>query len=161
MRKFIIFFFILIFISCFFVFPYSYSDEKCEHDCTKCHQITNDDVQTLIKEAFPDAKILEVRPAQIKGLWEISIDKNGKKGITYVDFSKKMVVSGSIFNIETKTNLTGERLSSISKIDPSQIPLEEAILMGEKTSSKNVIVFTDPECPYCKKFHNEIKKVLE
>jgi thiol:disulfide interchange protein DsbC len=115
----------------------------------------------LVKEGIPDVKILEVTPAPAKGLWEIAIESRGQKGIAYVDFSKKYIVSGSIFDITTKTNLTGERLYNLSKIDLSQIPLDNALLMGDKNASKKVIIFTDPECPYCGRLHQEIKKVLE
>jgi thiol:disulfide interchange protein DsbC len=115
----------------------------------------------LIKEGFPDMKIIEVRPAPIKGLWEVAIETKGQKGIAYFDFSNKYIVSGSIFDIQKKTNLTGERLYNLNKIDISQIPLDNALLMGDKDASKKVIIFTDPECPYCGKLHQEIKKVLE
>jgi thiol:disulfide interchange protein DsbC len=161
MRKFILIFLAAISVTILFTIRNTYSIEPSNHNCTNCHQVTNDDIMNLLKEVIPDVKILEIHPAQVKGLWEVIIETKGRKGIAYIDFSKKYVVSGSIFNLKTKTNLTGERLSEINKIDPSQIPLDGALLMGDKNAAKKVIIFTDPECPYCKKLHDEIKKVLE
>ena len=161
MRKFILILFVAISITGLLFIRNTYSIDKCDHDCTKCHQTTKDEMLNLIKESIPDVKIIEVRPAPLKGLWEVAIETKGQKGIVYIDFSNKYIVSGSIFDITTKTNLTGERLFNLNKVDISQIPLDNALLMGDKDASKKVIIFTDPECPYCGKLHHEIKKVLE
>ena len=161
MLKFILTFFVVISVIGFLLVPSTYSIETCDHNCTKCHKITNEEALNLLKEGITDVKVLEVGPAVVKGLWEIAIESRGQKGIAYVDFSKKYVVSGSILNLKTKTNLTGEKLYNLNKIDTSQIPLDNALLMGDKDASKKVIIFTDPECPYCGKLHQEIKKILE
>lgn len=124
-------------------------------------QITKEDAINLFKEIIPDVKIIEIRPAQVKGLWEIAVESKGQKGIVYVDSSKKYLISGSIVNISTKTNLTQERFVELNKVDVSQIPLDGALVMGDKDATKKVIIFTDPECPYCGKLHQEIKKILE
>jgi thiol:disulfide interchange protein DsbC len=90
-------------------------------------------------------KILEIRPSEVKGLWEIDLESKGQKGIIYVDFSKKYVVSGSIIDIKTKANVTQDRFSSINKVDISQIPLDDALVMGDKEAKYRVIVFDDPD----------------
>ncbi|OHE60585.1 MAG: hypothetical protein A2Z47_04055 [Thermodesulfovibrio sp. RBG_19FT_COMBO_42_12] len=161
MRKFILILFVAISITGLLFIRNTHSIDKCDHDCTTCHQTTKDEMLNLIKEGIPDVKIIEVRPAPLKGLWEVAIETKGQKGVVYIDFSNKYIVSGSIFDIATKTNLTGERLFNLNKVDISQIPLDNALLMGDKDASKKVIIFTDPECPYCGKLHQEIKKVLE
>jgi thiol:disulfide interchange protein DsbC len=33
-------------------------------------------------------------------------------------------------------------------------------VMGDKNAKKKIIVFTDPECPFCAKIHQEMKKVV-
>jgi protein-disulfide isomerase len=45
--------------------------------------------------------------------------------------------------------------------DLSEIPLADAVLMGKKGAKNRVIVFDDPDCPFCRKLHVEIKKILE
>jgi thiol:disulfide interchange protein DsbC len=32
--------------------------------------------------------------------------------------------------------------------------------MGDRGAKKKIIVFTDPECPFCSKIHQEMKKVV-
>ena len=99
----------------------------------------------MLKEIIPDAKVLDARPSPVKGIWEIAIETKGQKGIVYVDFSKKYIVSGSVLDIKTKANLTQERFAEINKVDVSQIPLDDALVMGNKEAKHRVIVFDDPD----------------
>jgi thiol:disulfide interchange protein DsbC len=107
-------------------------------------KLTNEDAQNALKEVISDVKILDIRPAQIKGLWEIVIETKGRKGIVYIDFSKKYVISGSIIDLKTKTNVTQDRYTEINKVDVSKIPLDDALVMGDKDAKYRVIVFDDP-----------------
>jgi len=145
MRKFILIFFGVFFVISLIIIHNTYSIETCEHNCTKCHKITNDEILNLVRELIPDAKVLDVSPSFVKGIWEIAIEAKGQKGIVYVDFSKKYIVTGAILNVKAKTNVTQERLIEINKVDVSQIPLDDALLMGDKDAKLRVIVFDDPD----------------
>ena len=68
-----------------------------------------------------------------------------KKGLVYVDFSKKYFVSGSLFSITEKKNMTQERLSDLNRVDVSQIPLEDALVMGDPKAKIRMIAFDDPD----------------
>jgi thiol:disulfide interchange protein DsbC len=144
MRKFIVLSLITMSVITFAIVRTSFSADKCDHNCMQCHKISNEDAVNLIKENVPDVKVLEIRPAEVKGLWEFTIETKGQKGIVYVDFSKKYVISGSIFDIKNKSNLTQERFSEINKVDVSQIPLNDALVLGDKDAKFRVIVFDDP-----------------
>ncbi len=145
----------------FLILPvHSYSFSEKGQDCSKCHKLTTTEAATLLKELIPNLKVLNVRISPIKGLWEVTIENNNKKGIAYVDFTKKHFVSGSIIAIKEKKNLTQERFDDINRVDASQIPLGDAIIAGNKNAKNKVIVFTNPDCPYCKDLHAEIKKVI-
>jgi thiol:disulfide interchange protein DsbC len=47
------------------------------------------------------------------------------------------------------------------KTNFSKLPLKDAVVMGAKGAKKKVVVFTDPDCPYCRKLHEEMKQVIE
>jgi thiol:disulfide interchange protein DsbC len=144
MRKLIVFSFITMAAMTFAMVHSSFSADKCDHNCMQCHKISNDEAAILLKDNIPDVKVLDISPAQVKGLWEFTIETKGQKGIVYIDFSKKYVISGSIFDIKTKSNLTQERFGEINKIDVSQVPLDDALVLGDKDAKYRVIVFDDP-----------------
>jgi len=138
---------------------------SCDTDCTKCHTISTDEVRNILtKINAPDAKILKVQMSPARGLWEVSIDNKGQRGLFYVDFSKKYLISGSIIEVNAAIDKTKERLDALNKdrrINRSLIPLKDALILGDKKATNKVIVFTDPDCPFCGKLHDEIKKVVE
>ncbi len=143
----------------------AFSEGGCDPDCKKCHSLNNQEVGNILKKMnLSHAKITGIQISPAKGLWEISIDDKGEKGIFYVDFAKKHIVVGNIIEIDTGSNKTLSNVKKThtnKKIDISKIPLENALVMGNKKASKKVVVFTDPDCPFCGKLHQEMKKVLE
>jgi thiol:disulfide interchange protein DsbC len=132
-------------VNTFLIAHRAYSIEKFDHDCLKCHQATNEEVLNLLKASFPDIKVLDVRPAQVKGLTEVTVEAQGQKGILYIDSSRKYLISGSILDVKTKTNFTQQRYNEINKVDISTIPLDDALVMGDKDAKYRVIVLDDPD----------------
>ena len=130
---------------CFLLGGNSHGFESRGQDCSKCHTLTNDEARELLKGIFPDIKILDIKASPAKGFWEVFSEVGRKKGLVYVDFSKKYVFSGAILSIKEKKNLTQERFTELNKIDVSQIPLADALVMGDPKARIRVIVFDDPD----------------
>jgi len=143
----------------------AFSDTGCEGDCNKCHSLTKAEASEVIKKVKnADAEVLDVKISPIKGLWEISIQGQGKETPVYLDFSKKYVVRGPITEISTGADKTKEQYNKkkvYKGVDVSKISLKGALLLGSRSAGKKVIVFTDPECPYCGVLHEEMKKVIK
>ncbi len=138
----------------------SYGFSNKGENCSKCHTLKKEEAAALIKDIIPNAKILNIKMTPLKSLWEIDIESGNKKGVLYLDVTKKYLISGQIVDIKGKRNLTQESSEVMNKIDPSKIPLGDAIVIGDKNAKKRVIVFTDPDCPFCAKLHPELKKIV-
>lgn len=139
----------------------AFDKTKGEQDCTKCHTLNAEQAKDALKELIPDVKILHVENGPIMGLWEVGLEAGGKKGVMYLDYSKKNLIAGNVIGIKSKTNYTQASFEKINKVDVSSIPLENSLVMGDKNAAHKVIVFSDPDCPFCGKLHVEMKKVLE
>lgn len=122
---------------------FGFSDKGGE--CSKCHTLTKDEATTLLKDLDPNIKVTDVLSSPVKAMWEVDIESGGRKMPVYVDFSKKHLISGGIFLIKEKKDLTRERITEISKVDVGQIPLADALVLGEKNAKHKVIVFDDPD----------------
>lgn len=125
-----------------------YATSGCDEDCMQCHKLTSQEALDVLKSLkITDAKIQNIQISPLKGLWEILAEREGKKGIIYVDFSKKYVIGGPIIEIKTAIDKTAEKLPPPpTKIIPqSKIPLNDAIILGNKNALKKVIVFTDTD----------------
>ncbi len=124
---------------------HSYSFAETEKDLSESLSLSVDEASALLKGLDPNIKVIAVKKSPVEGLWEVDVESGGRKLPVYVDFSKKHLISGSIIDIKEKKNLTQERLSEINKVDVSQIPLDDAVVMGDKNAKHRVIVFDDPE----------------
>ncbi|MBA4372352.1 MAG: protein-disulfide isomerase [Thermodesulfovibrio sp.] len=129
-------------------------------DCTTCHSLKKEEAVDILKNIMPNVKVKDVKVSPIKAMWEVEFEADAKKGLVYIDFSKRYAVSGSILDIKEKKNLTQDRYADINRVDVSKIPLKDALLLGNKDAKNKIIVFTDPDCPFCVKLHAEIKKVV-
>ena len=150
MRKFNLFFIVLSF-AVFIMSCETSAVEKCDTNCTKCHTLSSEQAKTILSELIPDVKITLAQPAPISGLWEIEFESGGKKGLLFLDYSFKRIISGSILDIKTKVNLTQESFLKRNpppppaKIDLTQIPLNNALVMGDKNAKHKIYVFDDPD----------------
>ncbi|MBI5203600.1 MAG: DsbC family protein [Nitrospirae bacterium] len=142
-----------------------YGSGACDADCTKCHTLSTNEVQGILaKVKNPEAKILKIQMSPARGLWEVAVENKGQRGLFYVDFSKKYLIAGPIIEVNAAVDRTKERVEELNKgrrVDRAKIPLKNALLLGDKNAAKKIIVFTDPDCPFCGKFHAELKKVVE
>ncbi len=130
----------------------------CSGDCRECHKLEKKEAQAIVKKLNPGLTVIDVKTASVKSLWQIDVDAgDGKRGPIFLDFSKKnLLVVQQIIPVENIGKQAPQR-----KVDFSKLPLKDAIVMGSNNAKKKIAVFTDPDCPYCRKLHEEIKKVLE
>ncbi|HEX9872929.1 MAG TPA: DsbC family protein [Deferrimonas sp.] len=127
--------------------------------CADCHSLTKAEATDLLKGGVD--KVLDVAFAEIPGLWMVSVEKDNQKFPLFIDFSKAYLVAGNVIRLKDHQNITTARQAELNKVDVSKIPLDDALLLGKKGAKTKVIVFTDPECPYCKKLHVTLKEVVQ
>lgn len=121
---------------------YAFSEKG---SCKKCHSLTTEEAFNILNEAMPGLKILKIIDAPSKGLWEVDFESQGRKGLVYIDYTKRFIFAGSILDIQKKQNLTEARFSELNRVDISKINLKNALLFGEKNAKYKVIVFDDPD----------------
>ncbi|MCM2265323.1 MAG: DsbC family protein [Desulfuromonadales bacterium] len=126
--------------------------------CASCHSLDPKEAGTILGGLVD--KVNKVEMAEVPGMWLVEVEKGTNKLPVYIDFSKKYVLSGSVIRLADKGDVTQERFARMNKVDPRRIPLDDALLLGRKDAKIKVVVFTDPECPFCKKLHDELKIVV-
>lgn len=126
--------------------------------CSSCHSLDQKEAGAILGGLVD--KVNRVEFAEIPGMWLVEVEKGANKLPVYIDFSKKYVLSGSVIRLADREDVTQERFARMNKVDTRRIPLDDALLLGRKDAKIKVIVFTDPECPFCKKLHDELKEVV-
>ncbi|MSR13537.1 MAG: DsbC family protein [Gammaproteobacteria bacterium] len=118
------------------------------------------DLQQLLsrklKAIIPDAEITSVKPAPLPGLYEVMLGAT----VLYMTGDGRFALRGDILDLNAKANLTNIRRSeartvAFHKQDNTAI---EFSATGGK-SLHTLYVFTDIDCGYCRKMHQEVAQL--
>lgn len=113
------------------------------------------DMKAKLDAKFPNNKPTEVRHAPIDGLYEIDAGHN----VAYTDKSANYLIFGHVFDMSNQADLTQKRIDELSKIDFSKLPLDQAIKIVKGKGTYKFAVFSDPDCPYCKKLETSLQSL--
>jgi len=128
--------------------------------CMDCHQLETDEAGRLLKNFVREVR--EVSQAHVPGLFAVNVVGNdGRPGLIYVDYSGKYIISGVTVRIEDRQNISRMEMMDMNRVDINSIPLEGSLVVGDPKAPLKAFLFTDPLCPFCKKLHPELKKVVE
>ena len=119
-------------------------------------------IRAEFAKKYPQANIESITKTPYLGLYEMLVDGE----VLYTDADFSYLIVGSIIDTKTRTNLTDARQREIedkklkSMAFPfDQLPFDLAIKKVKGDGSRKVAVFSDPDCPYCRKLEKDIEKV--
>jgi thiol:disulfide interchange protein DsbC len=127
-------------------------------ECAECHTLTREEAGKLLGKVADN--VIDVVPGPFPGIWEVDVEKGGRKYPLYLDYSGKYLFNGQVVRLDTMENVTALRFSDLNRVDVSSIPLGNAVVIGNPKAKAKVIVFDDPDCPWCRKLHGEINQAL-
>lgn len=108
-----------------------------------------------LRELYPNTQFSTVSDSPVAGIFEVVMGRN----IAYTDERGRYFLFGHLFDMPAQRDLTAEHKDELARIDFSQLPLKDAIKTVHGAGSRVVAVFSDPDCPYCRKLEPELAKV--
>lgn len=114
-------------------------------------------IQTVLQSKLPKLSVESVRPSVLPGLYEVVFGTN----IIYVDETARYVLSGDLFDLETRQSLTEARTTALRADLLAQLDEKDMVIFAGKEPKQTVTVFTDISCGYCRKLHSEIQAYLD
>ena len=112
-------------------------------------------VKKLLETKFPGADISNVGKSPYFGLYEAQFDDR----LIYTDAKVTYVVVGSVFNADTKENLTDARWRKLSRIAWDSLPLDLAFKRVKGNGTRRMAIFADADCPFCRKLEGDLKNI--
>lgn len=108
--------------------------------------------RAAIKSIAPTMVIEAVAPAAMPGYQEVMVGGQ----VIYVSNDGRFLVQGSVLDMTTKTDLTEARKVKARQIALAKIPADQRISFPAKNEKYKVTVFTDIDCGWCRKMHQQI-----
>lgn len=129
-----------------------------------CSSMTEAALHDIFDKIAPGGvSILSHRKSPVDGFCEIALGSKMNPQIVYLDYAKKFILAGSMFDAHSMTNLSLISKNAIQdqfRVDVARIPLDNALWMGNAKAIKKVIVFTDPDCPFCSSLHKTLHQIV-
>lgn len=113
-------------------------------------------VQSALKKMIPTEEPSKVTPSPIKGVYEVAYGTT----IFYISEDGKYLLQGDLIDVADRKNLTSFTRRAARGDLARNIKKEDTIVFApaDKPADHVVYVFTDIDCPYCRKLHDDIKK---
>ena len=108
--------------------------------------------------AQQNLKVLSVHTTPIAGLYEVLVSGNQ---LVYVDSGGNYMLVGDLLDINSRRSLTEERMADVNKVDYSKLPFDKAIKEVRGNGKLAVAVFSDPDCPFCKRLEHEFANMTD
>lgn len=147
-------------ILCFLCTP-AWADEG--NDKKLCNSISPEEIQNmLVKINIKDAVFLYAKESVLPGICEVAIERGSKPQIFFVNNTRTHMLLGTMIETKTMANLNAQAAQLIrdnKRIDISKIPVDNALILGDSTAVKKVIILTDPDCPFCGNLHEVLKQI--
>ncbi len=109
-------------------------------------------IEQGLKRLSSTATVTSIRPSALPGVSEVIVGDE----VLYFSNDGKHLLQGRLISTESKIDLTADaesilRAKALQKIGP-----EKRLRFAAKNPKHNVTIFTDVDCGYCRKLHQEI-----
>lgn len=116
------------------------------------------EIRQSLQSKFPGVgKIEHIVKTPYAGLYEVVIGDQ----LLYTDEHGEYIFDGSVIEAKSRRDLSEERRRVLFAIDFDKLPLELAVKEVKGNGKRKLAIFTDPNCPYCKRLEKELSGVSD
>jgi len=106
-----------------------------------------------LQALYPSTRFGPVDATAWAGVYEVAMGAN----LAYVDASGQYFLFGHLYDMTTQRDLTAERKDTLTRVDFQTLPLADALKEVRGQGSRVLAIFSDPDCPYCRRLEAELK----
>jgi thiol:disulfide interchange protein DsbC len=107
------------------------------------------------KKLGANVKVRSVSAAPVSGLYEVLVGNE----VFYTDTSGKYLIQGEIIELATGKNITELRQADLNRIKWTDLNQANAIKTVRGNGSRQLAVFSDPNCGYCKRLEKSMQQL--
>lgn len=110
--------------------------------------------------ALPGVEITRIEPSPIPNVYEV---ETANQQLLYASETGDYFIAGDIFKLEGDriVNLAEQRRESARAAAVASVPESEKVVFKPESTKAVINVFTDVDCGYCRKLHQEMPQLLE
>jgi thiol:disulfide interchange protein DsbC len=111
-------------------------------------------IRSSLKVLLPNLVPDEVRATPLEGIYEVTFGPR----VFYVSGDGRYLLQGSLIDLESRENLTEPRIAAAKLKALEAVGEDRMLIFGPSDAPYTISVFTDIDCGYCRKLHEEIDR---
>jgi thiol:disulfide interchange protein DsbC len=125
---------------------------SCAAPAAEMADATKNAIKAALGKRLPDRVVESVQPSPMKDLYEVVLKP---RTVVYTDAEAKYVLFGDLVDTDRRVSVTQERVAQLAHTDFKDLPFGNAIKIVKGAGTRQVAVFADPDCPFCRKLESE------
>ena len=121
------------------------------------HTTATSSIADRLKSLYPATRFGEINTTPWPGVFEVVMGAN----LAYVNETGEYFMFGHFYDMKAQRDITAERKDTLARIDFSTLPLADALKEVRGTGARTLAIFSDPDCPYCRRLEAEIKSLTD
>ncbi|MEZ5645766.1 MAG: DsbC family protein [Burkholderiaceae bacterium] len=114
-------------------------------------------IRKNLAERLPNLPpIDEISKTPMDGLYEVRVNQTD---IFYTDAQGNYLIQGSLIDTRARVDLTEQRLEKLTAIAFKDLPFKDAFTIVRGNGKRQMALFSDPNCGFCKRFERDLAKI--
>lgn len=113
-------------------------------------------VKSDLESKVKQLEIKSVKKMSYGDLYEVILSNND---IVYTNANTDFTLIGHMINNKDMSDMTQARLDELNVIDFKALPLNQSFALVKGAGKRQIIVFEDPNCGYCKVFRKTLEQM--
>ncbi len=114
-------------------------------------------IRARVSELFKSIPVKSIEKTPVSGLYEVMVGPR----IFYTSEDGRYFIQGSMIDLENRQDLTEIKVASARLQSIKEMGYDQMIRFGPEMSKHEVFIFTDIDCGYCRKLHNQVDDYIK
>ena len=109
-------------------------------------------IEARLASLVPDMDQVVINETPLPGVMQVQIGGD----IVYMSEDGRYLMQGRLIDMETQADLTDAAKAVLRKEQLQNLDRQELVTFGQNDAEFEVLVFTDPDCGYCRRLHQQM-----
>ena len=116
---------------------------------------TIDALRATLQQRYPDIAVEGIQPGPVPGIYTLFV----RGRVVYADRTGDYLFVGKLIDTRTRHDVSAELLDARQPVDFHKLPFERAIKIVKGSGRRQLALFADPDCPYCRELEQELRSI--
>jgi thiol:disulfide interchange protein DsbC len=113
---------------------------------------SNAAIKQSLAKVLPGVTPDQIKPSPLQGVSEVLVGAR----LFYISDDGRYLLQGSLIDLDTRKDISEERRKDIRLDAVNKLGSDNMIVFPAEKERHTITVFTDIDCGYCRKLHNEV-----